>query len=46
MDAHHLVALPEMYTDLHTGVLTQPAELTAEQWEIWSTDCLNWAGSP
>jgi inosose dehydratase len=21
-----------MYTDLHTGALTQPAELTAEQW--------------
>jgi inosose dehydratase len=32
MDVHHLVALPEMYTDLHTGALTQPAELTAEQW--------------
>jgi inosose dehydratase len=29
---HHLVALPEMYTDLHTGALTQPAELTADQW--------------
>jgi inosose dehydratase len=32
MDVHHLVVLPEMYTDLHTGELTQPAELTAEQW--------------
>jgi len=32
MDVHHLVVLPEMYTDLHTGALTQPAELTAEQW--------------
>ena len=32
MDVHYLVALPEMYTDLHTGALTQPAELTAEQW--------------
>jgi inosose dehydratase len=32
MDVHHLVALPEMYTDLHTGALTQPAELTADQW--------------
>lgn len=28
MDVHHLVVLPEM----HTGALTQPAELTAEQW--------------
>ena len=32
MDVHHLVVLPEMYTDLRTGALTQPAELTAEQW--------------
>ena len=32
MDVHHLVALPEMYTDLHTGALTQPADLTAQQW--------------
>lgn len=32
LDVHHLVALPEMYTDLHTGALTQPAELTAQQW--------------
>ena len=32
MDVHHLVTLPEMYTDLHTGTLTQPAQLTAEQW--------------
>ena len=32
MDVHHLVALPEMYTDLHTGALNQPADLTAEQW--------------
>ena len=32
MDVHHLVVLPEMYTDLHTGALTQPAELTAQQW--------------
>jgi inosose dehydratase len=32
MGVHHLVALPEMYTDLHTGALTQPAELTADQW--------------
>ncbi|QSE95048.1 TIM barrel protein [Rhodococcus pseudokoreensis] len=32
MDVHHLVVLPEQYTDLHTGALTQPSELTAEQW--------------
>ena len=32
MDVHHLVVLPEMYTDLQTGELNQPAELTAEQW--------------
>lgn len=32
MDVHHLVVLPEMYTDLHTGALNQPADLTAEQW--------------
>jgi inosose dehydratase len=32
MDVHHLVVLPEMYTDLQTGELNQPADLTAEQW--------------
>ena len=32
MDVHYLVALPEMYTDLHTGELNQPVDLTAEQW--------------
>lgn len=32
MDVHHLVVLPEMYTDLHTGALNQPADLTADQW--------------
>jgi inosose dehydratase len=32
MDVHHLVVLPEMYTDLHTGALTQPAELAAQEW--------------
>jgi inosose dehydratase len=32
MDVHHLVVLPEMYTDLHTGALNQSADLTAEQW--------------
>ncbi len=31
-EVHHLVVLPEQYTDLHTGALTQPAELTAEEW--------------
>ena len=32
MDVQHLVVLPEMFTDLQTGELNQPAELTAEQW--------------
>ena len=32
MDVHYLVALPEMYTDLHTGVLNQPVDLSAGQW--------------
>jgi len=32
MDVHHLVVLPEMYTDLHTGELNQAADLTAQQW--------------
>jgi inosose dehydratase len=32
MDAPHLITLPAMYTDLHTGELLEPAELTAEQW--------------
>jgi inosose dehydratase len=32
MDVHHLVVLPEMFTDLQTGELNQPAELTAQQW--------------
>ena len=32
MDVHYLVALPEMYTDLHTGDLNQLVDLTAEQW--------------
>lgn len=31
LGAEHLVLLPEVYTDLD-GALTQPAELTAEQW--------------
>ena len=28
---------PRMYTDLHTGALLEPAELTAEQWSDLST---------
>ncbi|WP_020169804.1 sugar phosphate isomerase/epimerase family protein [Gordonia polyisoprenivorans] len=32
MDVRHLIVLPEQYTDLHTGALTQAAELSAEQW--------------
>jgi inosose dehydratase len=32
MDVPYLVTLPAMYTDLQTGVLVEPAELTAEQW--------------
>ena len=32
MDAPYLVTLPAMYTDLQTGALLEPAELTAEQW--------------
>jgi inosose dehydratase len=32
MDAPYLITLPAMYTDLHTGELLEPAELTGEQW--------------
>jgi inosose dehydratase len=32
MDVEHLVVLPEMFTDLQTGELNQPADLTAERW--------------
>ena len=32
MDAPYLVTLPAMYTDLQTGELLEPAELTPEQW--------------
>jgi inosose dehydratase len=32
MDAPYLITLPAMYTDLHTGALLEPAELTAQQW--------------
>ena len=34
MDAPFLITLPAMYTDLHTGALVEPAELTAEQWTV------------
>jgi inosose dehydratase len=33
LDAPYLVTLPAMYTDLHTGALVEPAELTDEQWK-------------
>jgi len=32
MDAPYLVTLPAMYTDLYSGELLEPAELTSEQW--------------
>ena len=32
MDAPYLITLPAMYTDLYTGALLEPAELTPEQW--------------
>jgi inosose dehydratase len=32
MGVPYLVTLPAMYTDLQTGELVEPAELTAEQW--------------
>jgi inosose dehydratase len=32
MDAPYLVTLPAMYTDLHTGGLLEPHELTSPQW--------------
>jgi inosose dehydratase len=34
MDAPFLITLPVMYTDLHTGELVEPAELTADQWTL------------
>lgn len=33
LDAPYLITLPAMYTDLYTGELLEPAELTAEQWQ-------------
>ena len=32
MDAPYLITLPAMYTDLYTGALLEPAELTPDQW--------------
>ena len=32
LDAPYLVTLPAMYTDLYTGALVEPADLTDEQW--------------
>ena len=34
MDAPYLITLPAMYTDLYTGELTEPADLTDEQWTL------------
>lgn len=33
MNAPHLITLPAMYSDLYTGELIEPAELSAEQWQ-------------
>ena len=32
LDAPYLVTLPAMYTDLYTGALLEPADLTPDQW--------------
>ena len=32
LGARHLVLLPEQYTDMHSGELTEPGELAPEQW--------------
>ncbi|GAA2888147.1 sugar phosphate isomerase/epimerase [Pseudonocardia halophobica] len=37
LDAPYLITLPAMYTDLHTGELLEPAELTGEQWHTLGT---------
>ncbi|MFV0459834.1 MAG: TIM barrel protein [Actinomycetales bacterium] len=37
MDAPYLITLPAMYTDLYTGELTEPAELTDAQWDALAT---------
>lgn len=33
LGAPNLITLPAMYTDLHSGALLEPAELTSEQWQ-------------
>ena len=33
LDAPYLITLPAMFTDLYTGELLEPAELTSEQWK-------------
>ena len=33
LGAHHLVLLPEQYTDMHSGDLTQLGELEPDQWK-------------
>lgn len=33
LDAPFLITLPAMFTDLYSGELLEPAELTAEQWQ-------------
>jgi inosose dehydratase len=37
MEAPYLITLPEMYTDLYSGKLLEPAQLTAEQWTSLAT---------
>ena len=37
MGAPHLITLPAMYTDLHTGALLEPAELTPALWSALGT---------
>jgi inosose dehydratase len=37
LDAPHLITLPAMYTDLYTGELLEPSELTPDQWHTLGT---------
>ena len=37
LGARHLVLLPEQYTDMHSGALTEPGELAPEQWKDLTT---------
>ena len=37
LGAHHLVLLPEQYTDMHSGDLTQLGELEPDQWKALVT---------